>query len=545
MSVIFENELTKARIWSAELVGFSPFDAQCLAESVLKGESVAALPGDFVLVVEGGTAKGKTFSLLATSAVAAVPYFYYAENGNFVHGKTVFDVVQKADIPWEWNTRALNCVALLDHCLGEDSLHPYIKRVKPASVYFYMNGRLEIAKTPFPHRIFSADTVSIEDAVETFIHVFNEYCSANRTFALSMSAGIDSRVLLANFLARGIRPVLGTMGSRDSTDIKIAQSIAQSLNLEHRCVDLKAEDYLRYGRDIVSLTSGTKTMSNWHTYIYSREIAFPADSLHFAGANGELFRSYYFDKGVLANIADMLPTDLLLKLLFAYKYSPRRRLAGFWTDSFGSNGAIPKIADIPKECVHTAGKIQGSFLDKLDYIYTFQRVRHFIGNGLALYNASAATCSPFLDCRVVEAGARLPRAARQNDLFHRHLIERTFPELMDFPSNDTGQSLRTTERKLYWARHQPVVGYGIQEKLFQSPGLREIYLDSPHLDQFMDRKTRLNALYNKATQIFNFLITMHFTCGEIERIAKKERDKESYRENTLSKYGAHGLNNRG
>ena len=54
MSVIFENELTKARIRSAELVGFSPFDAQCLAESVLKGESVAALPGDFVLVVEGG-----------------------------------------------------------------------------------------------------------------------------------------------------------------------------------------------------------------------------------------------------------------------------------------------------------------------------------------------------------------------------------------------------------------------------------------------------------------------------------------------------------
>ena len=515
------QKLASCRIDSVRLAGFSPLDKHDIVQRCIGGDAVTELPGDFAVAASGTTPESKPFVFLITSAISAIPYFYYADDQGFFHGASVFEVVEEGRLPWEWNMRAVNCVAILDHCVGDDSLHARVKRAKPASLYYWCEGRLEVKHFSFPSDIFSAGKMNLDDAVEAYEQVFSEYCSCRNEVALSMSAGLDSRALLAGLMARDRRPLLGTMGHADSTDLKIARTIADDLNLEHRVVELKVDDYLRYGSEIARLTGGTKTLANWHTYIYIRKVDFPAGCLHFAGANGELFRSYYFDKGMLAVLADLLPADSAMKLLFSYKYSPGRRLEGVWGKAFGNStfawNQIPALcaASVPSSC--------SVLSDKLDYFYTFERVRHFIGNGLCLYNAAVLTGSPFLDQRVTSAGARLPTAAKRNNAFHLHLIRNSFPQLMDYPVDDTTRSLRNQAGGLYWLRRRPSTGYGIQQQLFQDKRLVEVYLDSPYLDQFLARPERQKALEQKAWQVFNFLTTMHFACSEIEKIETSRR----------------------
>ena len=304
-----------------------------------------------------------------------------------------------------------------------------------------------------------------------------------------------------------------------------ALPISGEFGLEHRWVELKEEDYLKWAFDIIKLTGGTKTLANWHTFIYAQKVDFADDHLHFAGANGELFRSYYFDKGILARIADRLPAAQAMKILMSYKYSARRRLSGNWVATFDSKDSGFKLSDVPAFCVNSVPLVNSSLLDRLDYFYMFERVRHFIGNGIALYNACVTTSSPFLDFRVAEAGVRLHRAAKQNDSFHRSLIRKNCPGLLDFPVDESGRTLADRGNLFYWLRHKPSTGYGIQDKLLLNSTLREIFIDSPYLNQFMERKLRKDALAKGAWQVFNFLVTMHFTCAEIESLGINEQSR--------------------
>ena len=511
-----------SKIERTALVGYSPLDSQSLALQVAAGVKPSQLPGDFTLIIEGETCDRLPYLSLVTSAVCATPYYVYHSHDQFVHGKNVFEVVSKAKISWQWDHQALNSLLFLSFPLGNDSLHQDVKRIDPATTYYFSQGQLTTIKDTFPTDIFtSGDRISPNDALKIYNDVCDQYY-ANSETCLSLSGGYDSRVLLASLLKRGIKPIVGTEGDPNSHDVQTASAIAKDLALEHRIIQINATDYPKYAAKIVEATSGELLLSGaWGSFLFLQQVEFPYKSLHLAGANGELYRTFYFDKGILCHLADFCPSFLLKQFFQSYLQYKQRQYSDFPREAFAWNQQPLNSDSIGDRCYQLSSQIPSNFSNRLDYFYTFYRVRNYIAKGLALYNLINPTSSPFLDYRVVMAGTKLNRKYKLNNFFHQQILLDSYPQLLNYPVNGTEITPKLTPNSFYWLKQKPkevAIGKSLNSQLMENSQLINICYDSPHLDQFMAKKYREMTIENQCFDSFSFLVTMHFISEKIASI---------------------------
>ena len=505
------------RSGTREVHGFSPWPAERIAQAVRRGDPVASIPGDFVFR-ESGPGDDE---VVASSAVSALPYFHSTRaDGRLVHGPGFFDVAARSGRKWKWNDRAVACLGLVGHTVGEDTLHADVRRLAPDTVLRIRNGRSAFAPGDFWTRVFSAPRRKprepVEEAVEAFQSALADVLEPSPF--LSLSAGFDSRLLLAGMLREGVRPVCVTTGAPESTDVVVANDIARRFHLEHRVVELKPEEYLSRASEIVRITGGTKTAAHWHTYLYLLGANLPAGATHYAGANGEFARTYYLDKGIVARLANRAP-ESLLRAFMALKFLDRgesRRLKSLLLGR-GDRPEAPSAPALGRFLADFA-RPGRRFLERLDGFYATQRVRHFIGNGLALYNAVAPTRSPFLDARWLGSAARLPRKWKLGSRWHREAIFRLCPELLDFPVTAGAARMSRRPPSFYWLRRPRGIGYSPFRAVIENPGVREMVRDSSALDRFADRRSREDLLSSGGVRAAEFLLTMHFAVGEIRKL---------------------------
>jgi asparagine synthetase B (glutamine-hydrolysing) len=205
------------------LFGYSPLTPEQLLASVAAGEPLAVRPGDWTVVSEGGP--GKPIRM-AASMIAATPCLFARDTNGRVHlGGNVFDVAHSAGLAWEWNKRAIRCLALFGHTVGRDTLHPRVFRApNDAVMEFDREGATERSLGSWaPVR---SEQLSVHEALAVLRRVF-ERDVAGAPVLLSLSAGYDSRLLLALCLAAGVRPRCVTMGPEGATDVEVAQVICR------------------------------------------------------------------------------------------------------------------------------------------------------------------------------------------------------------------------------------------------------------------------------------------------------------------------------
>jgi asparagine synthase (glutamine-hydrolysing) len=473
------------------LHGYSPWAPERILRAVDAGTRIFDLPGDFTMVASGSR-RGKAYLKIVTSILAARPYYMAAPaNGDLVHGSSVFDVVARARLPWRWNRRAISFLALLGHPVGEDTLHLDVRRVPAASVLTFEDGTLRIDSqegdwnelAPPDARATDARTTTMEGAVAALVEVFSELAVPDAV--LSLSAGFDSRLLLALALGRGHRPLALTMGFDDSTDVRVARQLAAHSGLEHRVVELDPEDYLAHTRDIVSCTSGTKTAAHWHTDLYVRKAGLPKTAVHYVGSNGEFARSFFFDWGVPARLLGAA-SPAVIGPYWAARLA--RRALRFSGDILALGPGVLACAR------HLAGLSSSPTLGaSLDRFYATQRVRHFIGNGLALYAQHCAPRSPFLDARWIRAVSELARADRLGSNYHRFAIANLRPDLLGF-SVAGGEVMARRAQPFYYLKRPRVVGYGAFDKVLANPRVAETIVEAEALDDLLPRAARVAAV---------------------------------------------------
>lgn len=501
------------------LIGYSPWGPERILEAIKKGITISSIPGDFVFIAEGAY-EGENVTVLASSVISALPYFYCVmpDGETLAHAETVFDCCRIAGIKWEWNEKALNCLAMLEHTVGEDTLHRQVKRMPPATIIEFSSGKLKVHQDDPWNEVLCEKNVedNILHAITTLECIVAEMLCEGKA-AISLSAGYDSRALLALANKIGVKPIVGTMGHPGSTDVKIAAAIARHLSLEHRVVEIQPDDYLKYAKQIVQITSGTKTANHWHTYIFTRHVDFPRDHAHLVGSNGEFVRSYYFDKGALSLLADASPFDLV-KPFLKLKYGPKRRMPIKTSKTLLPDEGEVSFETVP-DYVSSLTNTASTFGQRLDRLYSLHRVRHFIGNGLALYNSIITTLSPFLDTRFIALGATLPKHLKLNSRFHSKLISHISPQLATFPVDDTGTAMSEREKPFYWLQKHRSVSYSTFSKALDLEVAREIICESPYLDRFMDRHSRQEAYSRNYQSLLAVLMTLHFTC---ELIAERQ-----------------------
>ena len=517
------TEIDFGEIKSTEIFGYSPLDARDLAEKIATGTKSSHLPGDFTLVVEGENADRHNYVAVIVSAVCVLSYYYYHDDCQFVHGQNIFAVFKQAQIDWQWNDDALSSMVALNHCLGNDSLHQDIKRTEPATIYYYCDKQLTIVGDTFPIDIFkSGESIDAGDALKTYDNVFDEYYS-DRQICLSLSAGYDSRVLLASLLKRGIKPPVGTEGDPSSIDVITATAIAKDFGLEHRLITLTEADFIDNADLVVEATSGELPISAaWGSYLFLKQVEFPSDALHLAGTNGGLFKANFFNRAVYYQLADLLPDPALKQFFNAYQIYKQRLYKGFPKTAWRWNQETLKTSVISDRCYQLAAAVR-NFSPQVDYFHSFYRVRNYTGKGLSLYNLVNLTSSPFLDYRMVEAGAKLAKKYKVDCFLHQYILLNTCPQLAEYPMNGINIS-PSRSTKYAWLEQQakqPSKVKSLNSKLMENPELIDICYNSPHLDYFMARKDRQRAVESKIFAIFSLLLTMHYVAEKAARISKQ------------------------
>jgi hypothetical protein len=493
------------------LHGYSPWSVERIIESVDRGTRIVDLPGDFTAVASG-TLDDRPYTRIATSLLAAMPYYLArTKTGGLVHGPTVFEVVRNAGLPWRWNRRAITSLALLGHTVGEDTLHPAVTRAPCATVITVDGDNTSVERQDDAWTsVFAGSATDPDEAVATLEQVFREMAAPGGM--LSLSAGFDSRLLLALALRAGHKPRVLTMGFDVSTDVRVARQIAAALDLDHTVVEVRADDYLAHARSIVSCTSGTKTAGHWHTDLYARAAGPSAQVAHYVGSNGEFARTFYLDRGLASRAIGAGPNALFS----AYFAARMERRARRFPRALLAPGPTPW--QLARAIAHSTTVHTHNFADALDCFYATERVRHFIGNGLALYAQHGAPRSPFLDARWIGAVACLPRAERLGSNHHRRAIGALWPGLMVFPVGRDGPIERRAA-PLYYLRGRKPIGYSSFGEVLGDPRTREIIVESNDLDEILPRADRAAAVQNRSPAV-ELLLTLAFA-AELGREAAR------------------------
>jgi asparagine synthase (glutamine-hydrolysing) len=436
--------------------------------------SLTNLRGEYTLVFQSPSE-----CCIVTSPIGAMHYFYTIQKGAIHHGERIVDILKEARLAWAWNWQALGDLCQLENLTNNNTLHPAIQRVPPGSILRYRNGRLDLRSKAYLDCIASQHS----DPTEA-VAFLNEEVAAwtDKNPYLSLSGGFDSRVILSSLLAQGVRPHLITMGSDESSDVRVARSIAQRFSLEHDLIKIKLDDLITHGSQISALTNGSKTAWHWHSYLYPLKAAIPSTSTFFVGTLGEFARCYYFDKGVLGRVANAI-SPFSLKRFWKLKLNRHPtfdagELASLTTpfaQQLGPEGIEARSERLKSYC-------HDEFLSGLTRYYFEQRVPNFYGNGIKMYLASSQWRSPFHGRKWIDSIWNLDTSWKLGSNWHRHAIATNFPELLEFPEEngfDRTRMLRVAPL-FYWTplmRRTPYITYDMSARWYGEPMMQE-YLRS-------------------------------------------------------------------
>ena len=461
-------------------------------------EELLHLEGEYIIVIED-----EKRTVVVSSYYGICQYFYAYIGSNFYHGETVFEVLQKSGLKWKYNFSALADLACLQHVLEDDTLHPDIRRVPPATILIHSNGTLTRKSLSWAE-IHKRGKSTPEETLESF----NSSCRRwlGDVNVLSMSGGFDSRVILSALLRLGVKPLLLSMGFEDTTDVVISREIARFFVLSLETVSVDLDDYFASGLEIVRLTGGTKTAQNWHSYIYPRKCHLPLGCNFFVGSNGEFARSYYTDYGAIARVANVFPSltipcwwRLKLKTIIrkerrTFRHGELPDLCEEFRNELGPSGYQRRVAKLAALCHNT-------FLEGFDGFYLEQRVRTFISNGLTLFSGRFSWRTPFIDRDWVESVMNLPQKFKFDSKWHRFAIAENEPRLLDFPfEKDIRKHVHYAPYPEWFANKRTV------DFIYANAGILEDLLDAKVVRSILEEHARLGS----RTQTLSFLISQIF-----------------------------------
>lgn len=294
--------------------------------------------------------------------------------------------------------------------------------------------------------------------------------------ALSLSGGLDSRLLLAAFLAAGRRPTLHVSGRRGAFDRDVAESIAKGVGLELHAVEVTESSVAPLLAPAAMATGGVLPATNVAGLAHLLPPAGDPGPVAL-GANGEYARSYYAGRrGRDVALAANLPRADAGAVVAARHPPPfsaaercllHEALADALTpDAIGHRRAAV-LTTLPGETA----------LDVADEFFLSQYGRRKTGADLALLRSHRPVHLPYLDPDWVQAIRCLPRRWKRVDRWHRYAIDALWPSLLRFPEQGYGRRRTARRPPLHsWWRgpRPPHAPHYLDQSMFRSGPLLDL-----------------------------------------------------------------------
>jgi asparagine synthase (glutamine-hydrolysing) len=322
-------------------------------------------------------------------------------------------------------------VALLlaGNSVGGETMLSGVRRLKAGHLLVWSPGNSpreeENAPLPVSDESFSLPfSVQVDLLHETIAQVMRAQTDGSEC-GLFLSGGLDSRMLAGYLHQMGKRPRTLTLGVDSDIEMHCARRVAKSLGLEHRTLDVSAEQFVRCAGlqcRWESLANGFNFIMNWGVH---------------PGLNGSgaVVMGHAFDAVVGTNYIGWAYSPASKTMAFD-TYFERVNRWGIGADAL-RKGLRPELAGLVDQTVQQfRKKYQGYSEHEFQRAWCFNlrhRQRFHVGGAAWAYSFGAWPILPALDHRLLALAGSMPASTIAERRAQIEILCRKFPRLAALP----------------------------------------------------------------------------------------------------------------
>jgi asparagine synthase (glutamine-hydrolysing) len=408
---------------------------------------VQELNGAFVLAVWDDNNKRL---LVANDRIGQYP-LYYAEVG----GRLLFASGMRALLVDPMLHRDVDEVAIaqfltFNHILGNRSYLVDVKRLLPATILAYQDGRLQSETYWRMEHPKEYELCSELEWMEAILHYLKQAITrqsrGTQPSGLLLSGGLDSRVILAYLGDPGADRRISTFtwGMPGCDDAQYARELSHKMGVANHFFELKSDWLLHNADEGVRRTDGMGNVIALHAMAALEDEVRHARILY-KGFMGDGMMGYSLQYQHWADYDETTRIQAHYQVhrgqgAIIFDFPEHERL---FTDQFRSrvgNEVFTSYADAMNETGSTL------LADQRNVFGLRHRVPRMALNGVEVLRQRAFVRLPFCDNDLVEFSLRVPPGLRYQRRLIKNAFVRAFPDLAQVPVTDTGYPMMDCAR---------------------------------------------------------------------------------------------------
>lgn len=335
------------------------------------------------------------------------------------------------------------------------SLYREVKKLPPASVLRYADGKLRSAQKYWDIGTLGARALRGEDAVaalwDSLTRAAQRVGQAFPNIVCDLTGGYDSRATLAAFLGAGTAFSTTVSGAPDSPDVRVSSTLAAMFDIRHWPLQSGATQSYEQVEDALRFTDGEFDLVEYAGIFRIHDQLKDRFQISINGSYGEIARGYWWEL-LFPHIGAHRPLDtaMLARARFAVgRHDPSLIDPAVRIDLASHFSAI--IARVNQGLVDAPNTLQ------MDNTYLHLRMQRWQGRIASATNRLWPCLSPFMFRSVLETMLQTEPRLRLRSLLIRRLLADHQPKLAEAELEHGYPAAPATWRNVH--RFWPLAGY--------------------------------------------------------------------------------------
>jgi hypothetical protein len=404
--------------------------------------------GRFVLVF---SANCGSFVQVVTDRYGLYPFFYHDRTDSILIGEDAAGL--KSSIRPDWKQKLAELMAF-NQPLDKDTYWQGVSRFEAASVIEFSDDSKNTKSRRHwdKEKLISDQNLCLNDYKDSLLDLFLESCDVssrdNSSPALTLSGGIDSRLILAGLLHNGRSPQTWTTGVLPNRAIKYSYDMAMLSGVDHHIIPLGREFISQYPNITlanISRNSGL-SLSSEAEASWLRD-SMPKDFRLLHGAFGELYKINHMHDFAVSDITEQTALDKGIER-FSNELTPRFELR---RDVFFSITGIHLELDIKasiRERVSSVPTLRSS-LQLGQWLYIEEYLQKVTGMSMLMWSERCSPVCPLSYPKFVDLLLRIRPADRREPLWPLYALKKISPDLANYPNSNTNAKIGASKQEIF------------------------------------------------------------------------------------------------
>lgn len=303
-------------------------------------------------------------------------------------------------------------------------------------------GKLNLTELPRRRPLCESTSATFDQALEAFVEAVRQSLHYAVNPIVSLSGGLDSRLILAACMTLGKKVPTLCYGDHRSDDVRIARQLAHQAGYPmFYGQQVHQVQNWQISRRISLIGLGEVPLHHAHALIDDDLLAQTRDSTLLTGTGAEAYRAFYYDRGMPG--FELFDQPWLQQLCLP-------RIQRYIREEF-FRVARPIFSIVPQLETQLSPMFEATLANTLrkevdctraaDQFYLDVRVSRMVVAGQQLLDPFYQRSHPFLAPDVLSTVGSLPARYKVGSYFHRKAICKLAPKLAEIPWDKTGLPL--------------------------------------------------------------------------------------------------------